>query len=155
MAISTRSQMRAQPLAVGFAAGFIGGILIELFLSVANGASPIHTWQWIASGLVGDVAFTATSYAWLGLGLHFVISVLFATIYAYAAASVDILSRRPAFSGMIYGLLVMIAMQVAVILKHMVPGPPDAKTFIVGLIGHTVFFGLPVALYVSSWVKRP
>ncbi|MDQ6780044.1 MAG: hypothetical protein M3Z37_02680 [Candidatus Eremiobacteraeota bacterium] len=153
MAVSTRSQSRTHPLAVGFVAGIIAAILIELFLLAANHANPIQVWQWIASGLVGSVPFTATIYAWLGLGLHFVISILFSIIYAYAATSIETLTRRPVLSGIIYGFVVIIAMHVPIVLTHMAPAPADAKTVIVSLIGHTVFFGLPLALYVSSRLR--
>ena len=143
-------QIRTNAFVVGVMAGILGGILIDLFLIIANHANPIQVWQFIASGLVGSAAFTSASFAWLGLALHFFTSIVFGVVYAYAAIGLRALARQPILSGLVYGVIVMIVMQFVTAIVHLSPaGPPEARMIIVGLIAHTVFFGLPVALYVA------
>ena len=142
--------------AVGAIAGIIGGIFVDLFLSLANHASLTHIWQFVASGLVGSVAFTAPSYAIVGLVLHLCISIVWGVIYAWLAFGPwPFLARNGVVGGVLYGVVVMVAMTVLLMLKHMGPGgPPDAGMVVKSLIAHTVFFGLPVGLYVSRAAKR-
>jgi hypothetical protein len=135
-------------------AGVTGGVLIDAFLAVANHMSPIAIWQFVASGLVGGVAYTSTSYAVLGFVMHFAISIAWALIYAAAAGPLPALVRRPVLSGLLYGVVVMFGMTMLLALKHVGPaGVPDALTLTKSLIAHTVFFGLPVALVISKGIR--
>jgi hypothetical protein len=49
----------------------------------------------------------------------------------------------------------MVAMTAILVLKHLGPaGPPDTGVLIRSFIAHTVFFGIPVAWYVSAALRR-
>src|SRR5579872_1754306 len=141
-------------IAAGVAAGVTGGVLIDAFLAVVNHMSPIAIWQFVASGLVGGVAFTSPSYAVLGFIMHFVISIAWALIYGAAALRAPALVQRPVLSGLLYGVVVMLGMTMLLAIKHLGPaGVPDALTLAKNLIGHTVFFGLPVALTIAKGMR--
>jgi hypothetical protein len=148
---ATAERARAHVLAAGIVAGVIGGALIDTFLVIANHATYIQIWQFVASALVGSAAYASPSYAILGFAMHFAISIVWASIYAWAAfGPVPTLVRAPVLSGLLYGIVVMIGMTVVLMVNHVGPaGIPDAGTLVKSLIAHTVFFGLPVALYVS------
>ena len=148
---ATAERASANVWAVGFVAGVIGGALIDTFLVIANHATYIQIWQFVASAVVGGAAFASPSYAILGFAMHFAISIVWASIYAWAAfGPVPALFRAPVLSGLLYGVVVMIGMTLVLIVNHVGPaGVPDAGTLAKSLIAHTVFFGLPVALYVS------
>ena len=150
----TATGLNAHVAAAGVVAGIIGGVLIDAFLAVANHVSPIGIWQFVASGLVGNVAFTSASYAGLGFVLHFAISIVWGLIFAWAAASMPALVRRPILSGLLYGVVVMLGMTMLLAFKHVGPaGLPDAGYLVKSLIAHTIFFGLPVALFVSKGIR--
>jgi hypothetical protein len=135
-------------------AGLAGGVLIDAFLAVVNHMSPITIWQFVASALVGGVAFTSTSYAALGFVMHFAISIAWALVYAAAAGPLPALVRRPVLGGLLYGVVVMAGMTMLLVLKHVGPaGAPDTLTLAKNLIAHTVFFGLPVALTISKGLR--
>lgn len=140
---------RANVLATAIAAGTLGGILVDGFLIVANHMNPIQLWQFVASGLVGATAFTAPSYAALGLLMHFAISIAFGIVYVYAATVLPALLRHPTASGLVYGLLVMAFMTAILSIRHLTPATLDARTLIVSLVDHTVFFGLPIAWFTA------
>jgi len=146
MSTSVAPAARTSPLVKGIVAGLIGGILIDLFLIVARLAPFPGIWQFVASGLVGKVAFTSSSYIAVGLVMHFVISIVWATLYAYAAAGRN---WNWLLSGAVFGIIVMIAMQIVQTVSHLASGVPAAGMLFGGLIAHVVFFGWPVAWYVA------
>jgi hypothetical protein len=137
--------------AASIVAGVIGGTLIDTFLVFANHATYVQIWQFVASGIVGGAAFASPNYAILGFAMHFAISIVWASIYAWAAfGPMPALARAPVLSGLLYGVVVMIGMTIVLMVNHVgAAGIPDAATLVKSLIAHTVFFGLPVALYVS------
>lgn len=128
-------------------AGIIGGILIDLFLVVARRAPFPGIFQFVASAMVGKVAYTSSSYIWLGVAMHFVISIVWALLYAYAA-HITQLRRRWLVGGFVFGIVVMIMMQAAQLLSH-TSGPLTLVGTIFGLIAHVVFFGWPIAWILS------
>lgn len=146
---------RVNLVAAGIVAGIIGGILIDGFF-VATGTHLLPLLQWTASNLVGQAAFTSPSYALLGLVIHLAVSTVWGLVYALLAQSGrPALVNSPVPSGLIYGFVVMLAMQtVQVIFRTYIPPSHNWGGFAISVIGHTVFFGLPVALYVSRAARR-
>lgn len=137
-------------------AGILGGILIDAFLAVANQTSPIGIWQFVASALVGPVAFTSPWYAALGFVMHFLISSAWGLAYALVAAGpIPALVRHPWIGGIGYGVVVLIGMTFLLAIKHVgAPGVPDTPVVVKSLVANTLFFGLPVALYAASALRR-
>ena len=134
-------------------AGIIAGICIEAYL-VLTVIVPAHgnvlqVWQWIASAAIGDVAFTNPAYAWLGLLVHFIISIAWAGGYAYLAQQQQFMNRRWVISGLVYGLVVYIFMDILLLGARKFVPPASALALLNALIAHCVFFGLPLAFVVS------
>ncbi|HEY7981611.1 MAG TPA: hypothetical protein VID19_08990 [Candidatus Eremiobacteraceae bacterium] len=148
---ATADRTRANVWAAGIVAGTIAGALIDSFLVIANHTTYIQIWQFVASAIVGGAAYASPAYAILGFAMHFAISIVWASIYAWAAfGPMPALAQAPVLSGLLYGIVVMIGMTLVLMVNHVGPaGLPDAGTLVKSLIAHTVFFGLPVALYVS------
>jgi hypothetical protein len=134
-------------------AGFLGGVLVDLFLILIRVAPFPGVYQFIASTLVGPVAFTSSAYIALGLVMHFLISIVFALAYAFIASRSRALLDQPIAWGAIFGLAVYAVMEVVLSLAHAAQ-PPSVKGVVIGLIAHVVFFGLPVALYIARAGKR-
>lgn len=134
-------------------AGLIAGTTVELFLFITHVASWPATYQWIASGVIGKTAFTSTSYAWLGLSLHGVISIVWASIFVAGAKRLPVLVEMPVLFGLLYGVIVFIGMQIVTMIAK-IWAPPSAALLTIFLIDHIVFFGLPVALYVARAMRQ-
>ena len=139
-------------------AGIAGGITIDLFLWAAT-LLPAHQsilkmWQFVASGAVGSVAYTSANYAWLGLAVHFVVSIGWAGGYAYLAQSRSYLNERWWISGLFYGFMVYIFMQLIMLGAHVFTFPDNADVVLTAVVAHCGFFGLPVAFVVSRLSQR-
>jgi hypothetical protein len=156
MATVTVSNRAAVSIGAGVTGGILGGILIDAFLAIANQTPIVAIWQFVASALVGPAAFSSPSYAVLGFAMHFAISIGWGVIFAgLASGPLPALVRRPWLSGIAYGIVVMLAMTTGLVLAHVGGGgAPSAAMLVKSLIAHTVFFGVPIALYVTSSRKH-
>jgi hypothetical protein len=135
-----------------FIAGIIGAILTDAFLSIAQHTSPIHVWQFIASAAIGPVAFTSSSYAAIGVVLHLFIAIVWAYLYAYVAHALKMLHNW-ILGGIVWGIVVDVVMD-AIVTARGALEPQTLNSVIFGLITNVVFFGLPVAWYLSRTVRR-
>jgi hypothetical protein len=133
-------------------AGIAAGVLLDLYLWVTT-IAPAHRtmldfWQWVASTVVGNLAFTNAGFAWLGLVVNLIVSVGWAGGYAHLASQQPFLDRRWPISGLVYGVVVYVIMQ-AILLGGGKFVFPTGLGFEIALVGHMVFFGLPVAFVVA------
>ncbi len=136
-----------RPVAVGhaIAAGLLGAVLVDLFLILSHQAPFPGIYQFVASGLVGQAAFTSSSYIVLGVILHLVISIVWALLYAFVVTAMG-RGKQWVLDGAIFGVIVMIAMTGLLMAKGM-GAAPTTGALIGSLIAHVVFFGWPVAWY--------
>ncbi|MDQ6930612.1 MAG: hypothetical protein M3126_08115 [Candidatus Eremiobacteraeota bacterium] len=140
----------------GAVAGLIGAVLIDAFLYVAT-LMPQHTaitgmWQFIASTVIGKAAFANPNTAWLGLFMHLIISIAWGVAFAYVAQTRPNVPAHPYVSGIVYGIIVMILMQIVTLAAN-VPAALTVPALTAALIAHTLFFGLPVSLYVARAMR--
>lgn len=139
-------------------AGLIAGALDITAACVQwalRGVSPIRILQAIASGLLGASSFQGgAATAALGLLLHFVIAFGAAAVYFAASRKSDFLVRQPWIAGPLYGAAVHCFMQFVVLpLSAVRAAPFSSREFIIGLIIHILFVGLPIALTVRRFAK--
>jgi hypothetical protein len=138
-------------------AGIAGGITIDIYLWVTT-ILPVHgsiltIWQYAASGAIGATAYTSASYAWLGLLVHAIVSIGWAGGYAYLASTQTFLNQRWFISGIFYGFMVYVFMQLLALGAHVFVFPANADVVLNTVIAHCVFFGLPVAFVVAKMAK--
>jgi hypothetical protein len=147
------SRIGARSLAVSaFIAAIIGAICTDAFLSIAGHESPIHLWQFIASTLVGPVAFTATSYAGLGLVMHLITASVWAYLYAYGWGKVSNLQNW-LLGGIVWGIVVDVCMNILLTLRG-VPFQASPGPIAMGLVTNVVFYGIPVGWYLSRSARN-
>jgi hypothetical protein len=131
--------------------GSIAGTLDILFaISFAGygGVSPAGLLQTVASGLLGNAAFSGgIPTAALGLVLHFGMSYLWAGIFVVAARRLPGLVRLPMLSGVLFGVAVFLTMRLVVLPLSAFPYPVTFKPLstILDLLSHTFLFGVPIA----------
>ncbi len=138
----------------GFVAGIIGGFLIDGFLLVVHVAHFPARYEWIASSIVGRAAFANTDFVWLGIALHFCIAVAAATAYAYLGQIAGLLGR-PLVGGIIFGIILNGITDLTVYEMRMGALPTSPHDIGVGLAAHVVFFGIPVAWFLSRYERVP
>ena len=136
--------------------GLLAGVLdIAAAFAVygLRGATPVRILQSIASGLLGVAAFQGGfGTAALGALLHFVIAFCAAAVYYAASRKLEVLVRRAAVAGLLYGMVVYLFMNYVVVPLSAVPKRP----FVLGLaviilVVHMLFVGLPIALTVRRY----
>jgi uncharacterized membrane protein YagU involved in acid resistance len=139
--------------------GLLGGALDLLFaVSFAgyNGAAPNRVFQAVASGLLGDGAFSGgNGVEALGIACHFGLSILWAAVFAAVAWQVPALTRRPILAGIGFGLIVFLSMRFVVLPLSAYPRPVSFKPLatVLDLLSHMLLFGTPIALVVRRAVR--
>lgn len=131
-------------------AGIIGGIIIDTFLAVMGHRSPVAIWQFVASTIVGQGAFSSPSYAVVGFFVHFIVSIVWAVLYGYAFAAMGQL-RNWVLGAIVWGVVVDACMNLLLAVKT---GSPWWPSFEQNLLAHVVFYALPVALYLAFAGRR-
>jgi hypothetical protein len=139
-------------------AGIAGAVLFDAYLWPTN-IMPSHStifamWQWVASAVVGPVALTSPTYAWLGMLVHLAVSIGWAGGYAYLTRSQPFLNQRWLISGLFYGFMVYVFMQLVMLGAHVFVFPDNADVVLNSVIAHCVFFGLPVAYVVAKTAPK-
>ncbi|MBP2161390.1 MULTISPECIES: hypothetical protein [Asticcacaulis] len=141
-------------------AGLLAGLLdiIDAFVFFgARGVKLIRIPQSIASGLMGDAAYSGgwTTFA-AGLGLHFAIAVVMAFVFYLIASAVPLVRKALTVSGLVYGLGCWGVMTYLVLPMSRFKGghnphfPPEMGPQLYNaLFAHMVLVGLTIA-----WVTR-
>lgn len=139
-----------RPLAYdGIMAGIIAGFVVDAFLFATGTLTWPRSYNFIASALVGKAAFGSSAYVPLGIAIHFAISAAWGAFFGLIAQRYRQLLARPFVSGLAFGVVVLIAMQLLLAAAGMWRAPQSASQVIVELLAHTIFFGVPVTWYVG------
>lgn len=138
-------------------AGIAGGAadILTAFV-IYRPATPDRILQSVASGLMGPAAFEGgLTAAAIGLAAHFAIAVIFGALFVAAAGLAPVLLRRPALSGLTFGVFVYGVMNAIVVPLSMAPErpAPPAEMIGLGLLAHA-FFGIALA-FTAARMLRP
>lgn len=129
---------------------------------LANGVAPVRVLKAVASGLLGAEAFNGgAGTAAFGLALHFCVAFSWAALFYALSRRFKFLTRRAVASGLVYGAVVYLAMNYAVLpLAAQFRGLyiPATKPHVPRLAWpqfgiHLVFVGLAISLAVRRWSR--
>lgn len=154
-----RTVTQRDRIVAGLAAGIVGGILIQLFLfavQLAGGTPPEQfagDFAFIAASLEGPGASASPALVAIGIVLHLCVSVGWAVGYAYLARTQRQLVTRPLISGIGFGVVVYIFVQIVLLTAPQHHGPA-AGSIATQVIAYTIFYGIPVALIASRMLRR-
>lgn len=140
-------------VAQALVAGLIAGVTIELYLYLTS-VLPAHgnifaVWQFIASAAFGKAAYQSEQFVWIGLVMHVLVSIGWAGGYAYFAQTQPFVNRRWFVSGLVYGVVVFLFMQLLLIGAQVFHFPATPLAFFNEVVAHMLFFGVPVAYVVA------
>lgn len=141
-------------LSAGFACGCLD-ITAALVVYSFFGLKPIRLLQGIASGLLGQKAFSGgLATALLGLLCHFVIAFGAAAVYLAASRGVGFLIEQAIVSGALYGVAVYFFMNRIVLPLSAAPKRPfSLQMMLVGVVIHIFCVGLPISLCVRRFSR--
>lgn len=131
--------------------------LFAIVLYVMRGSTTIERlFQGIASALIGPAAYRggATTFA-LGIALHLTVALAWSVIFLLALRGTSFVPRMLAWRfgaldvAVWYGPLVYVVMSMALIPLFTHRVPPITLNWVIVLLGHIPFVGLPIALIVG------
>lgn len=137
-------------------AGSLDILLAFLNAWISNAVTPARVLQYIASGYFGTEAFAGgKGMALWGLLFHFLITLVFTTIFFFLFAKNDFLARYKALTAIGYGLLVWIVMNLVVLPLSKVPvSKMEPVAMIKGMIILILAIGLPLVIFSSLYRKQ-
>lgn len=142
-----------------FLSGLIAGTLdimaaIVVYAFLLQKATPIKILQSIASGIFKKDAYTGGSQmAWYGLGLHYIIAMIFAWFYFTIYRYLPFLKKNALISGFLYGIFVWIVMNLVVlpIVFPVLPAKHLDFPLLISLVILMFCIGLPIALITRKY----
>ena len=133
--------------------GLIAGTLDiseNIIFNVFRHVGPARIFRYIASGLLGMPAIRGgAGMVALGIAIHYAIALTWTALYFVAARQWRVLVRRPVVCGLLYGALVYLVMNFAVLPLTRVPharGPMSMASLVSGVLALLFCIGLTVAL---------
>ncbi len=143
-------------LAAWLAAGTLDIATACIYYPIKYKITQIVLLQNIASGVFGESAFAGgIQMAALGLVFHYSIALLWTIVFFLAYPTITMLSRNRFAAGMVYGLVVWLAMNLVVLPLSNVNRP--SFDFIQALIGAVILmfcFGLPNSMIVGKYYSK-
>jgi hypothetical protein len=150
-AVASRPNVFATILRIGLMAGTLD-ISENIIFNQLRGITPVMVFQYIASGLIGMRSFRAGGASVvLGLLLHYTIALTWTAVFYAASRELAILTRRHVISGLVYGGIVYLVMNLVVLPLSSVPHPRAAITIVsrINAVLALLFcIGLPISLLV-------
>lgn len=144
-------------LTAGIVAGVGAALLVVLFLFVLqwDGAAPpaSELFTFAAAALLGPGAYDNAAAPLIGAALIVVLAIAWALGYVYLVRMQPQLLARPWISGLAFGVIVFIFTQIALLTAGLYHRPTPALLGM-ELVGHLVFYGVPVALIVAGFARR-
>ena len=136
---------------IGLIAGTLD-ITDNIIYNAFRGVTMKMIFQYIASGLVGMESFQmgGASVA-LGVAIHYAIALTWTAIFYIASRYIAVLRERPVTSGLMYGAVVYVIMNYAVLPLTRVP--PRRPPTVVGRINAVAALLFCIGLTISLLVK--
>jgi len=153
----------SSPLIVILAAGLTAGIFdityACIFSYLRRGVTPAVVFRSVAAGLLGPAARDGgLKVAALGLVFHFLIALIWASIFFFASRAVPFLVDHAVISGLIYGLGIYFVMyglvlRFSAIHSTTYPWQYPWAVLIPNILIHMLGIGLTIALIVRKFSR--
>jgi hypothetical protein len=147
-------------LVAGLVAGTLDITYACIFSYVRRGVTPAAVFRSVAAGALGPSAREGgVKIAILGLCFHFLIALIWASVYFLASRVVRFMITHAIISGILYGLCVYLLMygivlRVSAIHATAYPWSYPWPVLIGNVLIHTLGIGLSIALVVRKFSRR-
>jgi hypothetical protein len=129
-------------------------ILWAMILTIWRGREIAGMLRFVASGPFPDATDWGAGGAILGVITHFTLMAIMVTVFVLAARARPSLLDRPWISGLIYGLVTYVVMNLIVVpLRFHAPLPPSALSISTQLFAHIVLVGWPTAFVSRRYLR--
>jgi hypothetical protein len=144
-------------LIAGIVAGIVAALLVVLFAFVLqwDGSAPpaSELFAFVAAALFGPSAYENAAAPLIGAAIIVLLAIAWALGYVYLVRMQPQLLARPWISGLAFGIIVFIFTQIALLTAGLYHRPSPGL-LLIELVGHLVFYGVPVALVVAGFARR-
>lgn len=140
-----------------FIAGLIAGTMDATGATVAyllrGGENPIKIWNYVGSGVFGEVSLKGgMAYALLGLLLHYIIATIWATIFFFLYKFISIVSKNWIALGIVYGIFVWAGMNLIVVpLSNTPKAPMTLNGALIAAFVLIICIGLPISYLAKKY----
>ena len=147
-------------LVAGLVAGTFDITYACIFSYVRRGVTPAAVFRSVAAGALGPSAREGgVKIAILGLGFHFLIALIWASVYFLASRVLPFMITHAICSGILYGACVYLVMygivlRVSAIHATAYPWSYPWPVLIGNVLIHTLGIGLTIALVVRKFSRR-
>ena len=123
-------------------------------LTLLRGRDPAAMWRGVASGPFPGASEWGTAGSALGLATHFTLMAIMVVVFMLAARKLPSLLDRPVLSGVVYGLITYVVMNLIVVpLRFGTPLPSAPVPIVSQLFAHIALVGLPVAFIARRYLR--
>jgi hypothetical protein len=143
-----------KPIAIATLVSGSLDILFAMILTVFFGREIGNMLRGVASGPFPSATEMGPAGAALGLLTHFTLMAIMATIFMFVVRQRPDFLRSPIVTGVVYGLITYVAMNLVVIpLRFHPPFPPKLLSIGTQLFAHIVLVGIPMALIAVRYLR--
>jgi len=136
-----------KPIAIATALCGALDILFAMILTAFYGREIGKMLRGVAAGPFPNATDWGAGGAVLGLLVHFTLMAIMATVFMVVVRSRPTLLNAPLVTGIVYGLITYVVMNLVVIpLRFPTAWPPKTSFVITQLFAHLVLVGIPMAL---------
>jgi hypothetical protein len=129
-------------------------ILWAMILTLWRGRQIDAMLRFVASGPIPSATDMGMAGAILGLLVHFTLMAIMVAVFVLAARSRPALLDRPWLSGLVYGLITYVVMNLVVVpLRFPAAWPPSILSITTQLFSHIVLVGWPIAFITRRYLR--
>lgn len=130
-------------------------ILLAIVLTIWRGRHIGDMLRFVASGPVPGATSMGPAGAVLGLAVHFALMAIMVSVFVMAARSITFLLDRPWISGLLYGLITYVVLDLVVVpMRFPAAWPPSTLSITTQLFAHIALVGWPTAFIARSHLRR-
>jgi hypothetical protein len=142
-------------LTAGFIVGTLDGLAAVASSYIQRGVTPDRVFKYVATGVYGQDALTAgTGTALMGLLFHYIIAFGWTTLFFILYPRLKFLSSDKYLAGIVYGVFVLLSMNLVVIPLSNVPSPNPGTVNVIQLFIHMFIVGLPISLLANRYYSK-
>jgi hypothetical protein len=143
-----------KPIAIATLISGTLDILFAMILTLWFGREIGTMLRGVASGPFPSAPDMGNAGALLGLLTHFTLMAIMATIFMVAVSQRPQWLDKPIVTGIVYGLITYVAMNLVVVqLRFHPPFPPKPLSLATQLFAHIVLVGIPMALIAARYLR--
>ena len=129
-------------------------ILLAIILTVSRGKDVGNMLRFVGSGPFPSATDMGSAGAVLGLAVHFGLMAIMVAVFVVAARAIPRLLDNPWVSGLLYGLITYVVLDLLVVpLRFPAAWPPSTLSIATQLFAHIALVGWPTAFITRKYLR--